>query len=118
MHNKRIIHRDIKPQNILEFGGGASTVFIAEVLRLNERDYNIKGKCISFENSEKYYNSLMENFTVDILLEDKSSDSDPPKIGSIDLTIKKLELADGLPDTVVQFVILAAPLISKSPLVI
>ena len=63
-HLFRIL-RKIKPQNVLEFGGGASTVFIAEVLRLNERDYNIKGKCISFEQSEKYYNLLMEKFPVE-----------------------------------------------------
>jgi len=61
------ILRRIKPQNVLEFGGGASTVFIAEVLRLNEKDYNIKGKCISFEQSEKYYNLLIKNFPDELI---------------------------------------------------
>ena len=60
-HLYRVI-RKMKPETVLEFGSGVSTVFIAEVLRLNEIDFNVKGRVISFEQSESYYDSLIKNF--------------------------------------------------------
>tara|TARA_Y100000310_G_scaffold342558_1_gene446304 strand:+ start:367 stop:1134 length:768 start_codon:yes stop_codon:yes gene_type:complete len=57
---KRIIQ--IQPKLIVEYGSGASTVFIAEILRYIENTKQKAGKIISFEQSEKYYDLVQANF--------------------------------------------------------
>ena len=57
---KRIIQ--IQPKLIVEYGSGASTAFIAEVLRYMKNTDQEVGKIISFEQSEKYYDLVQSNF--------------------------------------------------------
>ena len=52
----------IRPNSVIEYGSGASTVFIAELLRYIHRENDLKGKVVSFEQSEHYYDLLQENF--------------------------------------------------------
>ena len=66
LHLYRLIKR-IKPKIVFEYGSGASTVFIAECLRLNDYLYGIKGKLISFEQSEKWSELIANNFPHELL---------------------------------------------------
>jgi hypothetical protein len=51
----------IRPISVIEYGAGASTVFIAELLRYIHRENGIKGKVVSFEQSEYYCDLLKKN---------------------------------------------------------
>lgn len=51
-----------KPQNILESGTGASTLVLAEAIRVNQRkDQSYKAKIISMESVQKWYQIAKEN---------------------------------------------------------
>ena len=56
----------LKPHSIFEFGSGVSTAFIAELLRCIQRENGVKGKVVSFEQSEYYYDLIQENFPDDL----------------------------------------------------
>ena len=47
--------RALKPMNVLECGTGLSTTAIGIGLAHNERDYGIKGMCVSMEESQEWY---------------------------------------------------------------
>jgi hypothetical protein len=52
----------IKPKVIFEFGAGASTVFMAEMLKYLDEKYSIHGKIMSFEQNPKYYDLIQNHF--------------------------------------------------------
>ncbi len=54
--------RNRKPKEVLECGTGVSTVVIAYALKENERDYGIKGRVTSMEESPNYYNVALKLF--------------------------------------------------------
>jgi len=56
----------IQPNSVLEFGSGASTIFIAELLRFMQKSSGNICKFISFEQSEKFYNLIQSNFPVEL----------------------------------------------------
>ena len=61
IHLFRLITK-LKPKIVMEFGLGVSSVIIAETLKLNHQRYGIKGKLISHEQSQKYYDKFNPKF--------------------------------------------------------
>lgn len=58
--------RKWRPQTVIDFGSGASTVFIAEILRMNQEEFGVAGKIISYEQSPQYFEWFISKFPVSL----------------------------------------------------
>ena len=59
-----LLYRYVKnhrPKEVLECGTGFSTVVIAQALKENEEAYGIRGRLVSMEENERYYQAALES---------------------------------------------------------
>ena len=52
----------LKPKFVLECGSGISSYIISSALKHNYEKYGIRGKCISMENLNEYYDNIVSIF--------------------------------------------------------